>query len=138
MTDDRPPTTDDFLPHMTLILRWIISAAAVWVAVRYVPGITLEEGIAPLFAVSLVLGGVNLLIRPILKFLACGLIFLTLGLFMFVINAAMLLLASTISRSVGIDFHVDGFGPALLGSLVISLGSAIAATLLLPDKEKRG
>ncbi len=123
---------------MTLILRWIISAAAVWLAVRYVPGITIEEGIAPLFAVSFILGGVNLVVRPILRFLACGLIFLTLGLFLLVINAGMLLLASSISQAFGIAFNVDGFWPAFFGSLLISVVSAVAATVLLPADEKQG
>jgi putative membrane protein len=123
---------------MTVILRWIISAAAVWLAVRYVPGITIEEGIAPLFAVSFILGGVNLLVRPILRFLACGLIFLTLGLFLLVINAGMLLLASSISQAFGIAFHVDGFWPAFFGSLLISVVTAVAATVLLPADEKQG
>ncbi|MDR0787523.1 MAG: phage holin family protein [Gemmatimonadota bacterium] len=118
---------------MKLILRWLITAAAVWVAVRIVPGITIEEGYAPLLAVSLILSAVNLLIRPVLAFFSCALIVVTLGLFLFVINAAMLLLASEIARTLGVGFVVDGFGSALLGSLVISAVSAIASTLLISD-----
>lgn len=119
---------------MKLILRWIITAAAVWVAARFVPGITITEGLGPLFVVSLVLGGVNLLVRPILAFFSCALIFLTLGLFMLVINAAMLLLASEISQALGVGFVVDGFLPALLGSLVISMISAVATTVLIDEE----
>jgi putative membrane protein len=118
---------------MYLILRWIISAAAVWVAVRIVPGIALEEGAVPLLIVALILGGVNAVVRPILRSLACGLIFLTLGLFLLVINAAMLLLAAWIARGLGIAFVVDGFLPALLGSIVISLVSYIASVVVMPD-----
>lgn len=115
---------------MQLLLRWAISAAAVWAAVRLVPGIRIEEGLGPLFAVALILGGVNAVVRPILRTLACGLIFITLGLFLLVINAAMLLLASGIARFVGIDFSVDGFWPALFGSLVISLISYLASVFI--------
>ncbi|MEX2584492.1 MAG: phage holin family protein [Gemmatimonadota bacterium] len=122
---------------MSLLVRWIISAIAVWVAVRFVPGIRIEEGLGPLFAVALVLGGVNAVVRPILKFFACSIIFLTLGLFLLVINAAMLLLAAEISQFLGIDFAVDGFLPALLGSIVISLVSYAAAVLLPERRQER-
>lgn len=120
-----------------MLIRWIVAAAAVWAAVRLVPGIRIEEGLAPLFAVALVLGLVNALVRPLLKFLACSLIFLTLGLFLLVINAAMLLLAAEISQSIGIDFAVDGFVPALLGSIVISLVTVVASVLTSDDRKPR-
>lgn len=121
---------------MRLILRWIISAAAVWTAVRIVPGITLAEGIEPLLIVALILGGVNALVRPVLQFLSCGLVFFTLGLFLVVINAAMLMLAAEISQAFGVMFVVDGFWSALVGSLVISIVSYVATTLLIPSEER--
>lgn len=120
---------------MKLLLRWAISAAAVWAAVRLVPGIRIEEGLGALFAVALILGAVNAIVRPVLSFLACGVIFLTLGLFLLVINAAMLLLSAAIARAFGIDFFVDGFVAALLGSIVISLVSYVASVLLVDDGE---
>ena len=119
---------------MYLLLRWVISAAAVWAAVRLVPGIQIEEGLAPLLLVAFVLGGVNALVRPLLRWLACGLIFVTLGLFLLVINAAMLLLAGWITRSLGVAFQVDGFLSALAGSVVISVVSYVASVLFLPDR----
>lgn len=122
---------------MALLLRWAFSAFAVWAAVRIVPGIHLEEGLGPLFAVALILGGVNAIVRPVLRFLACGIIMLTLGLFLLVINAAMLLLAAEISRFFGIDFAVDGFWSALFGSLVISV-VAYLASLLAPEERPLG
>lgn len=121
---------------MRLLLRWIGAAAAVAVAVWAVPGIRLEGGILPLLAVALVLGLVNALVRPILRWLSCGLIVLTLGLFLLVINAAMLLLAAWISRGLGIAFEVDGFGAALVGSIIISAVSFIVS-LLLPGAPAR-
>jgi|SRR5690606_15631304 putative membrane protein len=115
---------------MSLLFRWLVAALGVWAAVRLVPGIRIEEGLGPLLLVALILGGVNAIVRPILTFLACGVIFLTLGLFLLVINAAMLLLAAEISQLFGIDFAVDGFWPALLGSLVISLVTWLASVVL--------
>jgi len=121
---------------MNMILRLLITAAAVWVAVRFVPGISIEEGFTPLLVVSLILGAINLLVRPILSFFAFPLIFVTLGLFMFVINAVMLQFASMIAQYFGTDFHVDGFWPALLGSLVISVVSAVAEKLVVDDRDR--
>jgi putative membrane protein len=122
---------------MRLLLRWLAAALGVWVAVRLVPGIRIEDGIGPLLVVSLVLGGVNAIVRPILTFLACGLIFLTLGLFLLVINAGLLLLAAELSQFLGVDFAVDGFWPALFGSIVISMVAWLASVLLPEPKEER-
>ena len=117
---------------MRLLLRWLISAAAVAAAAYFVPGIRLEGGLADLLVVAVVLGLINALVRPLLTLLACGLIFLTLGLFLLVINAGMLLLAARLARELGIGFYVDGFGPAFVGSIVISLVSFLLS-VILPD-----
>lgn len=119
---------------MKLILRWIASAMAVAAAAWAVPGIRIEEGIVPLLAVALILGLVNALVRPLLSALSCGLIVLTLGLFLLVINAAMLLLSAWIAREAGIGFHVDGFGAALIGSIIITLVSFVFSLLLPGDR----
>ena len=120
---------------MKLLLRWVAAAAAVAAAVYLIDGIRLEGGAGSFFGVALILGLVNALVRPILKGLACGLIFLTLGLFLLVINAGMLLLTEVIAQSVGLHFAVDGFTAALLGSLVISVISYLAALLLTERDE---
>jgi putative membrane protein len=117
---------------MRLLLRWLISAAAVAAAAYFVPGIRLEGGITDLLVVAVVLGLVNALVRPLLKMLACGLIVLTLGIFLLVINAVMLLVAAWLARELGIGFYVDGFGPAFVGSIVISLVSFLLS-VILPD-----
>jgi putative membrane protein len=118
---------------MKLILRWVISAAAVGAAVYLLEGLRLTGGAAAFFGVALILGLVNAVIRPILSALSCGLIALTLGLFLLVINAAMLLVTERIAQSVGLAFEVDGFSAALLGSIVISLVSFVASLLLIDD-----
>ncbi|HYJ80713.1 MAG TPA: phage holin family protein [Longimicrobiaceae bacterium] len=121
---------------MKLILRWLITAAAVWAAARFVPGIRYEGGFTTLLVVALVLGLVNALVRPVVKALACAVIVLTLGLAIFIINALMLLLAGWISREFGYGFYVDGFVPALVGSIVISLVSW-TLSIFLPDDDGR-
>jgi putative membrane protein len=74
-------------------------------------------------------------VRPLVKSLACGLIVLTLGLALFVINALMLLLTGYLSHRFGYDFSVDGFVPALLGSVVISAVSWLLSVVLVDDDD---
>lgn len=122
---------------MKLILRWLIVAVSLYVAVLIVPGISVEGDAWIAFAVmALVLGFVNAIIRPVLKFLSCGFIILTLGLFVFVINAGTFLLASEIAQSwFGVGFYVDNFWSALLGSIIVSIVSIVLSEILI-DKEK--
>ncbi|HSR33915.1 MAG TPA: phage holin family protein [Anaerolineae bacterium] len=121
---------------MKLIIRWIIIAIALFVAVWLVPGIYTEEtsGWIAVGIMAVVLGLVNAIIRPILAFLSCGCIVITMGLFMLVINALTLWLASWVSVNLlGIGFYVEGFWSALLGSIVVSLVSFFLS-LFLSDK----
>lgn len=118
---------------MNLIIRWIITAAAVWVAAEFVPGIDVGEGFVNLLVVALIFGLVNAMVRPIVKGLACGIIVLTLGLALFIINALMLLLTSWLAGRFGYDFRVDGFVPALVGSIVITLVSWVLSVFLTDD-----
>ncbi len=122
---------------MKLLLRWLAAAAAVAAATYLVAGIRLDAPPAAFLAISLILGLVNALVRPILRRLACGLIVLTLGLFLLVINAAMLLLAAWVARGFGIAFHVDSFAAALIGSVVISLVSFMTSLLLDSGRDRR-
>jgi putative membrane protein len=117
---------------MRLILRWIISALALFVAAWLVPGIRVDEGGWVAYAVmAVVLGLVNALVRPVLKILSCPLIILTLGLFVLVINAVTLLLASSIAVNwLGIGFYVDGFWPALWGGIIVSVVTVVLSQVL--------
>lgn len=121
---------------MKLILRWLATAAAVWAAAHFVPGIHYSGGFRTLLVAALILGLVNALVRPIIKSLACGLIVLTLGLVIFVINACMLLLTSYLAQHFHYDFKVDGFVPALIGSVVISAVSWLLSVILIDDNER--
>ena len=117
------------------IIRWAINAVALYLAVLIVPGINYNGEWTGILWLALIFGLLNALLRPLLKFLTCPLILLTLGLFTFLINAGMLMLTSNIGQSLGIGFTVDGFWQALLGSLVISFVSIIM-TLILRDELK--
>jgi putative membrane protein len=119
---------------MRLLLRILINAAALWVATVIVPGVRHTGPWTSLILVALVFGVLNAIVRPILKLLTCPLILLTLGLFTFVINAIMLWLTSAVSESLGIGFHVDGFGAAFLGALVVTVVNLILS-VTLPDPE---
>ena len=121
-----------------ILIRWIICAIAILATTWLIPGITIEgNGIIVALGVAFFLGLVNAIIRPILVFLSCGCIVATLGLFMFVINAASLWIASQISQFFGFGFHVDGIVPALLGSVVISLVSWLLSMILIGDNEQK-
>ncbi len=86
-------------------------------------------------ATGAILAAVNVLIRPILQFLSCGCIIATLGLFMLVINAGTLWLASWMAQNwFGIGFYVDGFWPAFWGGLVISIVSFLLS-VFIPEPE---
>jgi putative membrane protein len=116
---------------MRLLVRWLVNAVALLVAAWLVPGIRRgAPGRTPagpdwgtLLVVALIFGLVNAVIRPIVIFLSLPLEIITLGLFTFVINALMLLLTSGIAQRLDLNFLVDGFRPAFVGALVISIVS---------------
>lgn len=118
------------------ILRWVINAVAIFLAVRFVPGISLQNGWLGVLWLALILGLVNAFVRPLLKLLTCPLIILTLGLFTLLINTFVFWLTGQIGRAVGISITIDGFLPAFLGALVVSVVSVVL-TLILKD-ELRG
>jgi putative membrane protein len=117
------------------IIRWAINAVALYVAIWVVPGIVLSGAWTDILWLALIFGLLNALVRPVLKFLTCPLIILTLGLFTIVINTGMLLLTSRIGQTFGFGLTVDGFWQAVLGSLVISLVSVVMS-LIFRDELK--
>jgi putative membrane protein len=115
---------------MRFVIRLLINAAALWVAIRFVPGIGFAGDEVALLLVALIFGLVNAIVRPVLTLLSLPILILTLGLFTFVINALMLWLTSALSGAFGLGFRVDGFLPALLGALVVTIVSAVLSLLL--------
>jgi putative membrane protein len=123
---------------MRIILRLLINAAALWTATRLVNAISFTGDWCYLFAVALVFGVVNVLVRPLVKLLTLPLLIVTLGLFTFVVNALMLRLTGALSDALGLGFHVAGFWPAFWGGLVISIVSfALTVFVARPDDEGR-
>jgi putative membrane protein len=122
---------------MKLVLRWVINAVALWVAITYIPGIHAQGGWMSLLGLAVIFGFVNALFRPLLKFLTCPLIILTLGLFILLINTLLFWLSGLIGQYFGIGFTVDGFWPAFFGSLVVSLVSMVLTLLVKDDLENR-
>lgn len=117
---------------MKLLLRWIISGISIFVAAWLVPGIRVEGTAWLVYAVmAVILGLLNATLRPILKVLTCPLIILTLGLFVLIINGLILWLASYIAVNIfSVKFYIEGFWPAFLGAIIISLVSLILTGLI--------
>ena len=110
---------------MALLLQWVLSAVALLIVSRIVPGFHLL-GLWPALIASLVIGLLNATLGPILKIITFPLSILTLGLFLLVINGLMILLASHIVPG----FQVTGFVPAFWGALVLTLlGMLVRAVL---------
>ncbi|MEO5511298.1 MAG: phage holin family protein [Longimicrobiales bacterium] len=120
---------------MRLLLRLLVTAAALWAAVHFVAGITYSGPWYGLLAVALIFGLVNAVIRPILAALTCPLVFLTLGLFVFVLNGIMLIITSAVSRAAGFNFHVSGIVAAIIGALIVGITSAVL-NLVVGDGER--
>jgi putative membrane protein len=123
------------------IIRTLAAAVALWVAIQIVPGIEVggQSNTAKywgvLLIVALIFGVINAIVKPIVKALGCAIIVLTLGLFLLVINAAMLLLTSWIAGQLDIPFHVDNFYPAAFwGAIIISVVSWLLG-LFIPDND---
>lgn len=112
-----------------LLIRFVINLAGLFLAEAIVPGIVIGD------TESLVLGTaifavVNMLLRPIATIFAFCLIILTFGLFVLVINTALLGATAWIAGQLGLEFTIDGFWSAFFGALIISLVSLVASTFV--------
>jgi putative membrane protein len=121
---------------MPFLVRWLVNAAALWVATQIVPGVSYSGGPLPLLGVALVFGVVNAVIRPVAKILTFPIIILTLGIFALVINGLMLMLTSALSAALGLGFHVAGFWAAFWGALVVSLVSTILSLFIRDSRRE--
>ena len=114
------------------LIRLGINAVALYLAVLLLPGLDLQGGLVSLLWIALIFGLVNALLGPILKFLSCGLIVLTLGLFTLVVNTFLFWLTYVISQSFGLGLVI--YNPvwwnAFLGALVVSIVSVIMSMIL--------
>jgi putative membrane protein len=129
------------IDHMRLILRLLANAAALAIATWALSGITLTGSsttnqIVTLLIVALIFGILNAIIKPIFALVTIPLLLLTLGLFLIVINACMLLLTSWLAGLFNLGWHVEGFWTAVLGGLIISVVSFVL-NVFLPDGNKK-
>lgn len=106
---------------MDRILQTLINAAALYVAVLVVPNLDFTGEWWKLLLVAFIFGLVNTFLRPVLRIVTLPISIMTLGLFLVVINALMLLLTGAISSELDLGFEVADFVAAFLGSIVISL-----------------
>lgn len=108
-----------------ILVRWLLLAVAIFMAAYMIDGIHVASFMSAVMAAA-VLGVLNAVFRPILLILTLPLNILTLGLFTFVINAMLLMMASGVIGG----FSVDGFGTAFLGSLIISIVSWLLTSFI--------
>lgn len=114
-----------------LAVRLLLLAVVIGVVAELVPGIEVNGGFGALLWISVLFSVVNAILGPVFKLLSLPLIVLTLGLFLLVVNAALLAITAGLSS----HLDVDSFGSAVLGGLLIALFSWLA-TLALPDRSR--
>jgi putative membrane protein len=112
-----------------LLIRWLVNAAALMLVAYLYPGVSVASFGAALVA-ALVLGLVNAIVRPILVILTLPVTLLTLGLFIFVINALLFWFVAEVVQG----FHVAGFGSALLGSILYSVITLVTSWIFFRRK----
>jgi putative membrane protein len=117
---------------MRMLLNWILSALAVWIVSRVVPGIYVS-GLGSALIAALVIGFINATIGVVLKILTFPLTLITLGLFWLVINAVMLEFASALVPG----FQVRSFGAAFIGAIVLSLVNMLLKWIVYPAGDRR-
>jgi putative membrane protein len=108
---------------MGLVLKVLFNAAALWVAVAIIDGIDFDGSPLALLGIALVLGIVNVVVKPILTVLSLPLVLLTLGFFLLVVNAITLAIVIAISEAMDLGLTSDGFGATFLAAIVVSLVS---------------
>ena len=115
-----------------LVVNWAIAALAVWVAEELIDVIHLV-GLKSILFISLILGLLNVYIKPVLKLITLLITIMTFGLFLIVINTALLLATGRVASKVdGINFVIDGFGPAIIGAIIISIVTFITTHIIDP------
>lgn len=131
----RAPSTSEKV--MAFVVRWLITAVAVWVAARLVGGIHLE-GWESTLLVALILGLLNAYLKPLLVLGTFPALVLTLGLLLILLNTALLGLTAWIAGKFDdIRFAIDGFWSALFGAVIISIVSFLLTRVINPEKVAR-
>ena len=130
---------------VAFLARWAITSIALALAAQLIDGIRftgpregqaeLEHKLLPLLGVALILALVTAFVKPILVVLSFPLILLTLGLFLIVVNALLLLLTDGLADAFDVGFRVDGFWPAVGGAIIISITTWVLDALVGVDED---
>jgi putative membrane protein len=123
---------------MYLLIRAVMTAAALAVATWLVPGIELTSGstaskVGTLLAVAVIFGVINAILKPIVKIVGCLFYVLTLGLIALVVNGLLLWLASWVAGKLSLPFHITGFWAAFWGAIIVSVVGWLLG-VLVPDR----
>ena len=119
-----------------MIIRFLVSALSLGLPTWILPGIKLDYAGEPagaaitMLIVAAIFGLVNALIKPLFVFVTSPLLLVTLGLFLLIINAALLMLTSWVCAQLGVPWGVDGFWSAFWGALMVSLVSFVQTSLV--------
>jgi putative membrane protein len=114
-----------------VVVNALALAAATWLLDGIdLTGSSTEDRVITLVLVALIFGVINAVIAPVVKLLSLPFIILTLGLFLLVINAAMLLFTSWIAEQFELGFHVDGFWTAVIGAIIVTIATWILEAVL--------
>jgi putative membrane protein len=124
---------------MRLLIRLVISAAALAVAAALVSGIqitadTTTRKVATLIGVAVIFGIVNAFLKPVIKVLGCAFYVLTLGLVALVVNALLLLLTSWLADKLNLPFHINGFWAAFWGAIIVGVVSWLLSLFVNDDE----
>jgi putative membrane protein len=123
---------------MRLLLKLVVTAAAVWAAAVLIPGIHIHTHstagkAGTLLLVALIFGVINAVLKPIAKTVGCLAYVITLGLISIVVNGLLFWLTSWVAGKLSLPFHVSGFAPAVLGALFVGVVSWVLSLIL--DRE---
>jgi len=121
------------------ILRWVINAIALYAAIFLLAGrgVTFTGEWTDIIWLALIFGLINAFLRPLINILTCPLIILTLGLFTLLTNTLLFWLTGQIGQSFNLGLSVNGFWPAFLGGLIVSVVSIILSMFISDGKRAR-
>src|SRR5712692_6057920 len=123
---------------MRMLIKLVVTAAAVWVAAILVPGIHLHTHstsgkVGTLVVVALIFGVINAVLKPIAKTIGCLAYAITFGLISIVVNGLLFWLTSYLAGRFDLPFHITGFLPAVLGALLVGIVGWLLSLILDRD-----
>src|SRR5215471_196169 len=125
---------------MRILIKLVISAAAVWLATIIIPGIQLHTHSAvgkagTLLVVALIFGLANAILKPIVKTVGCFAYVVTFGLISIVVNGLLFWLTSYLAGKLSLPFHITGFVPAVLGALLVGVVGWVLSLIVDRDRD---